>query len=131
MNQLNIDERVKILKLLTEGCSIRTVSRVTGFSINTVVKLLTQTGNACQAFHDEVVKDLNTKRIQCDELWAFIGCKRKRAEYYYQNNIELKENAFGDAWTFTCLDSDSKLIVTWLTGSRSLEYANLFMQDVE
>lgn len=104
---------------------MRSISRVVGISINTVNKLLQDAGEACVAFHEDVVRNVKAKRIQCDEIWSFCYAKAK--------NVPTAKNApggAGDVWTWTALDADSKLIVSWLVGGRDAEYANAFMQDV-
>ncbi len=124
MNQLPLSTRTQIVKLLVEGNSIRSITRITGCSKNTVAKLLVAIGKACQKFHDEKVLNVSAKRIQCDEIWSFVGAKEKNT------TPEMKEAGMGDQWTWTALDSDSKLIVSWFVGDRSATSANYFMQDV-
>lgn len=104
---------------------MRSISRVVGVSFNTVDKLLQDAGAACVAFHDEAVRDVHAKRVQCDEIWSFCYAKAK-------NLPTAKSVPFGagDIWTWTALDADSKLIISWLVGGRDAEYANEFMQDV-
>ncbi len=104
---------------------MRSISRVVGVSFNTVDKLLQDAGAACVAFHEETVRGVQAKRVQCDEIWSFCYAKAK--------NLPSAKNApfgAGDIWTWTALDADSKLIVSWLVGGRDAEYANEFMQDV-
>ena len=125
MNKLALEKRTEILNLLVEGSSLRAASRISGASINTVTKLLVDVGTACQAYHDEHVRGLNCKRVQCDEIWSFTYAKQKN----------IPENlrgmpGIGDTWTWVGLDADSKLAVSWLVGGRDAEYANAFMQDV-
>ena len=125
MNKLPLDKRVQILSMLCEGSSMRSISRVTGVSLNTVAKLLTDAGLACAAYHEETVRNVAAKRVQCDEIWSFCYAKAK--------NLPTAKNApegAGDVWTWTALDADSKLIVSWLVGGRDAQYANEFMSDV-
>ena len=125
MNKLPLEKRVQILSMLCEGSSMRSISRVIGVSFNTVDKLLQDAGAACVAFHDETVRGVQAQRVQCDEIWSFCYAKAK--------NLPSAKNApfgAGDIWTWTALDADSKLIVSWLVGGRDAEYANEFMQDV-
>lgn len=124
MNKLPIEKRVQIINMLVEGNSLRSTSRMADVSINTVTKLLVDTGKACQKFHDEQVLNVRSKRIQADEIWSFIYAKEKNA------SIEQKANGAGDAWTWTAIDADSKLIVSWYVGDRSFISAKEFMQDV-
>jgi len=124
MSKLSIEKRVQILSMLVEGSSMRSTSRVTGASINTVSKLLIEAGQACLEFHDENVRGLKSERIQCDEIWSFCYAKQKNA-----GKADMPEFA-GDIWTWTSLDADSKLICNWFVGGRDAEYANIFMQDL-
>lgn len=124
MNKLPISKRIQIITALVEGNSLRATSRMADVSINTVTKLLVDVGTACAKFHDEEMLNVKSKRIQCDEIWSFVGAKEK-------NTIaEIKEKSFGDVWTWTALDADSKLIVSWFVGDRSVDSAYIFMQDV-
>ncbi len=108
---------------MVEGNSMRATSRIADVSINTVTKLLVSVGKACQKFHDEKVVDLTCKRIQCDEIWSFCYAKEK--------NVPVgMENRAGDVWTWTAIDSDTRLILSWYVGSRDIDSANVFMQDV-
>jgi IS1 family transposase len=125
MNKLPTAKRVQILSMLCEGSSMRAVSRVADVSFNTVAKLLAEAGEACAAFHDQNVRGVKAKRVQCDEIWAFCYAK--------QRNVETAKAApaeSGDIWTWTALDADSKLIVSYLVGGRDAGYATEFMQDV-
>lgn len=104
---------------------MRSISRVVDVSINTVTKLLEQAGAACSAFHDATVRNVPAKRVQCDEIWSFAYAKQKNVA----SAVAAPEDA-GDIWTWTALDADSKLIVSWLVGGRDAGYATEFMQDV-
>ena len=125
MNKLPLDKRVQILSMLCEGSSMRSISRVADVSFNTVVKLLTDAGTACDAYHDETVRNVTAKRVQCDEIWSFCYAKEK-------NTAQAKrlDLAYGDVWTWTAIDADSKLIVSWLVGGRDSDYAIAFMDDL-
>ena len=104
---------------------MRSISRVVDVSINTVTKLLEDAGRACAEHHDATVRGVKAKRVQCDEIWAFCYAKQK--------NVETAKKApeeAGDVWTWTALDADSKLIVSYLIGGRDAGYANEFMLDV-
>lgn len=125
MNKLPTAKRVQMLSMLCEGASMRSVSRVADVSINTVAKLLVDSGRACAEHHDKAVRGVKAKRVQCDEIWSFAHCKQK--------NVATAKAApadAGDVWTWTALDADSKLIVGWLVGDRDAEAANAFMLDV-
>ena len=105
---------------------MRSISRVADVSINTVSKLLVDAGKFCAELHDREVRNVKASRIQCDEIWSFTAAKQK--------NVPTMKNAVdgaGDTWTWTALDSDSKLIVSWLVGGRDGEYALAFMDDVK
>ena len=125
MNKLSTDERARILHLLCEGNSIRSVTRLTGASKNTIIKLLTDAGRACGAYHDANVRDVKAKRIQVDEIWSFTYTKQKNVAA-----AKAAPEEAGDTWTWTALDADSKLIVSWLVGGRDSEYALAFMDDL-
>jgi IS1 family transposase len=124
MNKLPLEKRIQILSMLCEGSSMRSVSRVVSVSINTVTKLLIDAGTACAAFHDARVRNVAVKRIQCDEIWAF-NAKAKNVP-----TAKAAPPGAGDIWTWTALDSDSKLIVSWLIGGRDSGYAMEFMDDL-
>jgi len=124
MNQLPINKRVQIITLLVEGCSLRSTSRIADVSINTVTKLLVSVGKACQQFHNDKVVNVNSKRVQCDEIWSFVYSKEKNTTQ------DHKAVGAGDAWTWVGIDADSKLVVSWFVGSRDADSANIFMNDV-
>src|SRR2546425_12129544 len=100
MNKLPAAKRVQILSMLCEGSSMRSVSRLADVSINSVSKLLVDAGLVCAAFHDENVRGLHSTRVQCDEIWAFVGAKAKNVA------PEQKAAGWGDMWTWTALDAD-------------------------
>jgi len=125
MNKLASAQRAAILTLLCEGNSLRSVTRITGVSLDTVTKLLIDAGRACQAFHDATVRGVRAKRVQADEIWSFTYAKQKNVE-----TAKAAPEGAGDTWTWTALDADSKLIVSWLVGGRDADYADAFMQDV-
>ncbi len=125
MNKLPAEKRVQILSMLCEGSSMRSIARVMGVSFNTVAKLLIAAGTACATYHDETVRNVKAKRVQCDEIWSFCYAKARNVPA-----AKTAPGSAGDVWTWTALDADSKLIVSWLVGGRDAEYANAFMQDV-
>jgi len=125
MNRLPLEKRTQIVHLLCEGNSLRATSRIADVSINTVTKLLVEVGAACQKYHDENVRGLKSKRVECDEIWSFCYAKQKNVPDGMRGQFGV-----GDVWTWVGLDSDSKLIIAWLVGNRDAEYANVFMQDV-
>ncbi len=124
MNCLDSQTRARIVHCLIEGCSIRATCRMTGAAKNTVVKLLADLGEVCAEYHDQHVRGLKSKRVQCDEIWSFIGAKQKNV------SEEKMANGWGDVWTWTALDADSKLMVSYLVGQRGPKWANAFMEDV-
>ncbi len=125
MNKLPLAKRVQILSMLVEGSSMRSISRVADVSINTVSALLVDAGKACAAHHDATVRGVRSKRIQADEIWSFCYAKQKNVA-----TAKAAPEEAGDVWTWTALDADSKLIVSYLVGGRDADYANEFMQDV-
>jgi IS1 family transposase len=125
MNRLPAAARAQILTLLCEGSSMRSVSRIAGVSINTVTKLLEDAGRACAEHHDATVRGVRAKRVQCDEIWSFCYAKAKNVA-----GAKAVPDEAGDVWTWTALDADSKLIVSYLIGGRDAGYADEFMRDV-
>lgn len=103
---------------------MRSISRVAKVSINTVTKLLVDAGTACAAYHDEHVKGVKSERVQCDEIWSFVYAKEK-------NSKELDNDGAGDVWTWTGLDPDNKLMISYLVGQRDAECAKIFMGDLK
>jgi len=126
MNRLPTKERAQILNMLCEGMAIRAVARVTGKSKNTITKLLVDAGKVCSAYQDEALRNLQTKRVEVDEIWSFVYAKRKNVEAA----VAAPEGA-GDVWTWTAIDADSKLVMSWLVGGRDGEYALAFMDDLK
>ena len=126
MNKLPVAKRAQILSMLCEGSSMRSVSRLADVSINTVSKLLVDAGKLCAAFHDDQVRGVKARRVQVDEIWSFTYAKEKNVTRKIAENVE----GAGDTWTWTAIDADSKLVISWLVGGRSLEYAIPFMNDL-
>lgn len=124
MNRLPLETRAKIIGLLVEGNSLRSVSRLCDVSINTVTKLLVDAGKAAIAYHDEHVRGVRSQRVQCDEIWSFVGAKAKNV------TPEQKHEGRGDAWTWTAIDADTKLCLSYLVGGRDAGWALEFMEDV-
>lgn len=124
MNQLPLSTRAQIIKMMVEGNSLRAISRMTGASFNTIVKLLVNVGRACSIFHYETVKNLKTRRVECDEAWSFVAKKEKNVV-----NPESGDGV-GDVWTWVGMDSETKLVISWLVGERDADTANYFMEDV-
>ena len=125
MNRLPLEKRVQILSMLCEGSSMRSISRVADVSINTVSKLLSDAGQICAAFHDASVHGVKSKSVQADEIWSFCYAKQRNVQ-----NASAAPNGSGDVWTWTAIDADSKLIVSWLVGSRNSSAASMFLSDL-
>lgn len=125
MNRLSTEKRAAIIGALVEGNSIRATCRMTGASKNTVTKLLVDIGYACMAHHDRTVRNLKSERVQCDEIWSFCFAKQKNVQ-----RDKVGELGFGDVWTWTALDADSKLMVSYYVGKRENEDALAFIGDL-
>jgi IS1 family transposase len=125
MNQLGAQERTRIIAALVEGNSMRAVSRITGIARNTINKLLVDIGRACSKYQDKAFRNLACKRVQCDEIWSFVGAKEKNTSF------EKKAEARDDVWTWVALCADSKLVLTWFVGSRDAAAAYHFMHDLK
>src|SRR5438552_14335170 len=123
MNRLSSDRKTSVIAALVEGTSINATSRITGVAKHTVLKLLKDLGCACAAYHDAHVRQLRSRRIQCDEIWAFVYAKQKNV------TAEQMEQGAGDLWTWTGIDADTKLIVSYMLGDRGAGTATAFMQD--
>lgn len=125
MNTLSSEKRCQVVAALVEGNSIRATVRMTGVAKGTVLKLLVDLGLACEEYQGRTLVNLRSKRIQCDEIWSFCYAKAK--------NVPIDKRGqygYGDVWTWTALDADSKLMVSWLVGERDAGYAMEFMSDV-
>lgn len=125
MNRLTHEQRAQILHLLCEGSSIRAVTRLTGASKNTVTKLMIDAGKACANYHDHQVCNLKTKRVQVDEIWSFTYSKQKNVA-----TAKAAPDGAGDTLTWTAIDADSELMVSWFVGGRDSECAMMFMDDL-
>src|SRR5438105_3085662 len=125
MNKLPLEKRVQVLSMLVEGSSMRAISRVADVSINTVSKLLVDAGTACATFHDAKVRDVKARRVQCDEIWSYCYAKAKNAP-----TAKRLDLAYGDVWTWTGLDAESKLIISWMVGGRDSDFAMGLMDDL-
>ena len=125
MNRLGSETRAQVIRCLVDGNSIRATVRITGVAKNTVTKLLVQAGAICSEYQDRVLRDLSCRRIQCDEIWSFVGAKDK-------NVPEEKKGQFGigSVWTWTAIDADTKLVPCWIVGPRDGGAATEFIQDL-
>jgi IS1 family transposase len=124
MNRLPIAKRAQIIQMLVEGASLRSTSRMADVSINTVTKLLLDIADAAHTYHDQNVRNVRCRRVQADEIWCFVGAKAKNA------TPSQKADGWGDVWTWTAIDADTKLCVSYLVGGRDGWWAREFMQDV-
>ncbi|HEY1606030.1 MAG TPA: IS1 family transposase [Allosphingosinicella sp.] len=125
MNKLPISKRVQILSMLCEGVSMRSISRMADVSINTVAKLLVEAGEASLALHDETVRNVKASRVQCDEIWSFCYAKGKNVA-----TAKVAPGGAGDVWTWTAIDADTKLMVSYFVGDRSGQSAIELMDDL-
>jgi IS1 family transposase len=125
MNRLDPKTRAQIIQLLCEGMAIRAITRVTGASKNTIAKLLVSVGRACAEYQDHALRDLPCKRVQLDEIWSFVYAKQD----HVRKAKAAPANA-GDAWTWTAICADTKLLITTLVGQRNTDYALAFVDDL-
>lgn len=125
VNRLSPAKRAQIVSALVEGNSIRATSRMTDTAKGTVLKLLVDFGRACEGYQRQMLINLRCRQIQCDEIWSFVGAKAKNVPEEKRQRAGL-----GDIWTWTALDADSKLIVSWFVGGRDAGLAHVFMNDV-
>lgn len=123
MNRLPIEKRAAILGMLVEGNSLRATSRLANVSINTVTKLLVDLGEASVEYHHKNIRNVRVRRLQCDEIWSFVGAKAKNVR------PERRGAGWGDIWTWVAIDADSKLCVSYLVGGRDGWWAREFMND--
>lgn len=124
MNRLNTAKRAQVIAALIEGNSINATCRMLGVGKHTVLRLLEDAGCACAAYHHANVRNLRVVRAQCDEVWSFIYAKQKNV-----TEEQMAEGA-GDCWTWTCIDADTKLIISYMLGNRGASTARDFMEDV-
>jgi IS1 family transposase len=124
MNKLNNIKRTQIVATLVEGNSLRATARMCDVAFNTVLKLLPLIGAACLEYQDKALRNLTSKRIQCDEIWSFVGSKEKNT------SAEKKAEGWGDIWTWVAIDPDTKLVPSFMVGSRGARTAKLFMDDL-
>jgi IS1 family transposase len=124
MNKLTTSDRVRVIKCLVDGCSIRATVRITGISKNTVTKLLVDLGTVCADYHDQHVRGVKAKRVQADEIWSFVGMKDKNVP------AEKLGQGYGDCWTWVGIETTSKLVVSYMVGLRDIDYARAFINDL-
>ncbi|MBH0180504.1 MAG: IS1 family transposase [Nitrospira sp.] len=125
MNKLDKKRQAQVVAALVEGASVNSTVRMTGVSKPTILKLLSDLGTACAKYQDEKLRNLPSKRVQADEIWSFCFAKDKNL------SDELKGKfGFGSVWTWTAICADTKLMISWLVGERSVPYAEKFISDV-
>lgn len=127
MNKLNNEKKAQVIRALVEGSSIRATVRMTGVAKNTIVRLLATVGEAADKFHNEYVRNLQSKTIETDEIWSFVGAKEKNVPAEKRTDVK----SMGDFYTWTAIDADSKLIVSFLLGDRGIEAAKTFLSDLK
>jgi IS1 family transposase len=120
-NKLKTEKKVAVISMLCEGSSIRAIERITGVNQNTIMSLGRRVGEASARIMDEKMRNLTCKQIEVDEIWGFIGAKQRNAS---------KAGAYGDVWTFIALDSETKLIPSFVVGKRDAYHAKAFMSDL-
>jgi IS1 family transposase len=125
MNRLSGERRSRVVQALVEGNSIRATCRLTGTAKGTVLRLLAEIGEACYRLHDGTVRNIKTRKLQCDEIWSFCHAKARNVP----THLEGKPGV-GDLWTWVALDADTKLAITYLVGQRDAGEATVFMRDL-
>jgi IS1 family transposase len=123
MNMITIEQKTRVVAALVEGNSIRSTSRMTGVSRNTITTLLLDLAGACYEYHDKHVRNLQVRRLQSDQIWNFIGSKARNTR------PEKRIEGWGDSWTWTAIDADTKLCVSYMVGGRDARWAQAFMDD--
>ena len=126
MNKLSLERKAQIIKVLCEGNSIRSTARITDAAINTVIKLLREVGASCLAYQDKTMHNLSCEKLQIDEIWSFCYSKQDHVPQEKQGKF-----GYGDVWTFTAIDADTKLVPAWLASRRDAESASIFMADLK
>jgi IS1 family transposase len=126
MNKLSLERRAAAIRCLVEGNSIRSTVRITGAAKNTVTKLLVELGHACWEYQNEALQGLSCQRVQCDEIWSFVGCKEQKLP-----DGRRGEFGVGDVWTWTAMDADTKLMICWLVAERDARAAYDLICDLE
>jgi transposase-like protein len=125
MNRLSVTDRANILSVLAEGAGVNATCRITSKSKNTVLKLLAEVGRACALYQDRAMRTLQISKVQVDEIWSFVGAKQKTVEASNRPQLD-----FGDCYTFTAIDPESKLVPCWLVGQRNAECTDAFIADL-
>ena len=124
MNRLNLDRRTQVIGALVEGNSIRSTERMTGIHRDTIMRLLVEVGAGCAVLMDEKMRELPCRRVQVDEIWAYVGKKQRQVK------ADDDKTRVGDQWTFVAIDAETKLVPSYLVGKRNAVCANIFMRDL-
>lgn len=122
-NVLPRDKQISVLSLLVEGNSVRSTERLTGVHRDTILRLMVRVGNGCANLLDDTMRDLTCSRLELDELWAFVGKKQRHV-------TEWDNPSAGDAWTFVAIDSETKLVPSFLVGKRDEVCTRAFIDDL-
>ena len=125
MNTLNKTKRAQLISVLVEGNSLRATARICDVAFNTVLKFIPQIGKVCADYQDKVFRNLNCKRVQCDEIWSFCYAKKKNVPEKFQGIF-----GYGDVWTWVAMDAESKLVPSFMVGNRDAESAKMFIDDL-
>lgn len=125
MNRLSREKQAQVIAALVEGNSIRATVRMTGVAKNTIAKLFVDLGKVCAEYQDKALRGLTSQRVQCDEMWAFCYAKEKNVPEDKKGRF-----GFGDVWTWTAIDADTKLMISWLVSDRSACTAKQFIDDL-
>jgi transposase-like protein/IS1 family transposase len=121
--RLPVEKAISIIRLFVEGCSVRTIERVTEVHRDTILRVLVLAGERCERLMDFTMRELPCRRIQCDEIWTYVGKKKRHVKT--GDAPEL-----GDQWIFVALDADTKLVPVFLVGKRSSENTQAFIHDL-
>jgi IS1 family transposase len=124
MNRLSTEKRAQIAGMIVEGNSVRSITRMTGVCQEAILKLLCDLGKACASHHNTAVRNVRSQRVQCDEVWSFVGAKEKNVP------LEKQGTGAGSVWLWTAIDADSKLMLSYLCGGRDASWACQFMEDL-
>src|SRR5580698_1348014 len=111
-NVISNEKKVAVITALIEGCSVRSTVRMTGVSKGAVLRLLASVGAACAKYQDRAIRNVSAKRVQVDEIWSFVGCKQKNV-----TPQKMEQGHCGDVWTFTAIEAQSKLVISWMVGA--------------
>ncbi|HEV8132499.1 MAG TPA: DDE-type integrase/transposase/recombinase [Acidobacteriota bacterium] len=126
MNSLDSETRSRIVAALCEGVAINSIVRMTGVAKTTILRLIREVGTACARFHDAQVRGLGTLNVQADEVWSYCTMKQRNVPVELQNTVGI-----GSIWTWTAIDADTRLLITWLASNRSQDAADAFIADLK